>query len=191
MSFLLVALFVIASFAAAPPKATCTANRENLFLNFEDFQILPSDFIGLPWPYKDFLFVRGGGWMDKHVPILNVTGYAYYSNAASSGSNILLTTGEALTMEQMLSTQGPNTFVVNEVSLSAIFIDQAMFIELTRNGTVVHRQIVALKAQQRQTVTLTSQVSADRMVVGCVDPSFPTCAHVAYDDFSLCYRHSQ
>lgn len=178
--------------SAFADQQQCTANRKRLLLGFDDIQLLPTDYFSTPWPYRDFLFTRGGGWMDKHVPVINTTGVPYYSTAASSRPNVILTTAESLTMEQMISSKGNPTFVLHSLSMTSIFIDKmSVFIEMSRNNTILYRQVVVLPIQQQTSVIINTQVNADKMVIGCVDPSFPTCAHIAYDDIALCYKHSQ
>lgn len=170
----------------------CTRGQDPLLINFDQYTVAPYDVIALPWPEKDFLFERGppSGYSDKHVPVANTSGVTYWDQSASSWPNVILTTGESLVVRQV-PTKNNRAFVFLGVSLASIFIDQMVIVlTLSRNNTVVYTSQIVLPLQSRVSFVMPSRVEADLLQIGCYNTSFDTCAHIAYDDFSLCYKHS-
>lgn len=178
--------------ANATKQQLCSRGQDYLVLGFDDITLAPSDFTrSVPWPYRDFLFTRGGAWMDKHVPVTNTTGSPYYGTSPSSSPNVIITTAESLTLEQA-ATKGNRTFQLLSVSMTSIWIhNMGVFIQMSRNGTVFHTMTVSLPAQVRQSILIDVPTNADKVVIGCTDQAYDRCAHIAYDDFSLCYKHSR
>ena len=183
-------LFIVA--AGAAQQQVCSRGQSNLVIGFDDINLSPSDSTSsIPWPYNDFLFVRGGAWADKHVPVINTTGSPYFSTSAGTGPNVIITTGEALTLQQVV-VNGNRTFQLLGVSLTSIFIDKmGVLVQLLRNGTVVNTVSLVLPIQVRTPVSLGVPLNVDSVIIGCANQDYAYCAHIAYDDFALCYKHSK
>lgn len=134
--------------------------------------------------------MRTSSYLDRHMVIFNPIGYPDWQKGINSPPNVLLTSAESFAITQV-PTKNNRTFVFLNMSMTSIYIDNmGVFIQMSRNGTVVHRMVVTLRLGVRTPVVIDNQVRADKVDIGCVDTSIPTCANIAHDDFSFCYKHS-
>lgn len=171
----------------AGPQQSC----EKLVIGFDDIRTpLTSNTIDLDWPYEDFIFSRGSpsGYKNQHLPVMNTSGVESFKGAASSRSNILLSSGEPIVIRHVGA-----SFVLISLSMMSVWVDnQAMFIQMERNGTVVHRMTLVLPLRARSTILIDSKdhLTVDKVTIGCQDYVYDKCGDIAYDDFLFCYKHS-
>ena len=186
----IISLFVVLITLTAKAQQ-CSRGQTYLVLGFDDLQVAPYDTPALPWPYDDFIFSRGpSGYSDPHIPVTNITGMDGWLTSASSQPNVIFTTAESLIMKQV-ATKNQRTFVLQGVSLTSIYIDQmSIFIDMSRNGTLVNRMNTTLPIGIRRDITIDTSNNIDQVTIGCTVYSYSTCAHMAYDDFRVCYKHS-
>lgn len=187
MFLLLVSLFCFAAMAYGVPDP-CPAPKDREVLGFDDYALSPGNYnTGLPQPYHDFNFSRGGGWTYKNILLLNSTGSEYYGNSASSSPNIILTQGEQLFIA-LVETKFIRTFKLISVTMTPIFKDNLLvYIEMFRDNVSVQRMEATLPLQVRTTVVMTDAVAGDKVTIGCVAPDANS--FIAYDDFAVCYKH--
>lgn len=184
-------LFIAFSLSVAAAQR-CERGQDPLLITFDRYTVAPYDVFALPWPEEDFLFERGppSGYSDKHIPVTNTSDMGYWANASSSRPNVIFTTGESLVVRQV-PTKNNRAFVLLGLSMTSIYIDRMLItLTLSRNGAVVQATQISLPLQSRVSFVMASRVEADLLHIGCTNTSFDTCAHIAYDDFSLCYKHS-
>lgn len=180
----------LVAFASGARAQRCDQGQTPITLGFDDIQVAAGDTPALAWPYRDFMFVRTSSYLDRHMVIFNPVGYPDWQKGVASPPNVLLTSGESFAITQVPS-KNNRTFVFLNVSMTSIYVDNmGVFIQMSRNGTVLHRMVVTLGLGVRTPIVIDNLVRADRVDIGCVDTSIPTCANVAYDDFSLCYKHT-
>ena len=162
----------------------------------------------------------GSGFPDPHIPVVNTTNtvmdIAYYvvdpltgnstgqvatktvnwADGAVTRPNVILTTQEALVLKQS-PTRNNRTFVLQSLSLMSIYIDQLeLALTLTRylnNGSSVVYQmpLPRMPIGVRTDVVVGYQFDAHQVTISCLKPGFYTCAHVIYDNITLCYKHSR
>lgn len=196
LASLFLCVVVCATFAStAKAQQTCTGNRQWALLGFDDLNVMSAGEAGLPQPYHTFNFMRGeGSWGYNNVPLSNVnlpdTPW-YYANAAASPPAVIVSMIESLVIRQaVLPTSGNPTFVLRSLSMFNIYLGKPMqvYIQFSKNGTIVATQYAALPFQQRITVNITKPMNVDEVNIGCVTrDAFVNCDFIAYDDFELCY----
>lgn len=167
---------------------------QNLTLNFDDVQTPQNGLIALPRPYQNFVCKRINtpmtGYTDDNCVVFNVPAFQglnpgtnLYNNTDASPPNILLTTGEYVSF----SYSNRGFFKIMKLTMTSIFIDNmGVLFRGFKNGRQTESFNVTLSISI-PTETSLSWGNIDNLIIGCIDTSFNTCAHIAYDniDFSI------
>jgi len=181
---------IILVIAVVSCQQNICGNTQIKIFNFDD--VIVTDYSGyrsLPRPYNSLIFKRVNtihtSYSDNNIPVLNITNnntLSYYVNAATSSPNLILTTGESLSIREINN----GTFAVLNLKMKSIYINQMnVFINTFRFGNLVSNMTVNLPVNEPIIVNV-NQKQFDEILIGCVDPSFNTCAHITYDDISFC-----
>lgn len=182
----LLSFFIFAT--AGAKHQLCGGGRTLQVLDFEDIQLPAQGEAELPWPYHNFIFYAAPTeWDDNHTHVMNATGKSLWDVALSSGNNLIFTRNEDFVLEQATS-KGNRTFSLLSFSLTSIFYNQAVSLEVSRNGVPLSRQVLNLVFGQRVAVTIDSPFAGDKVAIACVDRTVGACMHMAYDDFVICYK---
>jgi len=178
-------LFVLCALAAPPcGKTTVTTFK------FDDVTVINAEsYTALPRPYNGFVFRRVNtpyvSYPDDHIPVMNVSSSvipSYFVNGATSPPNLLFTTGESMSIRK----SNNRTFAITTLQMKSIYIGQmAIFINTSRLGVVTSSQLLNLPTSAPLLVSI-NQNGLDEILIGCVNPQFATCAHITFDDISLC-----
>lgn len=181
--------------AATARSQLCSRGRDYMVLGFDDITATEVPSTPVPWPYNDFFFRRGPsdyvGWSSPQIAVVNTSNSAFLSAFATSPVNVIVTGGMPLVIDQVIAKDGNRTFALQSIVLSSLWVDKmAVYIQMSRANTVVYRQLVTLDLRVRTPVTITSDISADKVVIGCVSETYDTCATILYDDVALCYKKS-
>lgn len=170
--------------------SVCGGSPTQVF-NFEDLDVSNSlGYIALPQPYNNFIIKRINspytGYSDNHIPVLNSSNpnimSEYYGNSATSPPNFILTTGEYLSISKV----DGGTFAIISLQMKSIFIDQMpVVVQTLKLGVVTSSTTVTLSTSGPMLVQV-DQKQFDQVLVRCVNDDFATCAHISYDDISLC-----
>lgn len=179
----------------AQNELTLCNNKQIETLNFDDVIVNTSiTYIALPRPYHNFVFRRINtnytGYIDDGIPVNNITNllsyhpdYTFYQNAYESPPNIIFTTGENLSIEK----SDNSAFNIIKLYMKSIFIDNmAIILQSYKNGIVFFNKTVTVSAVSPTEIFLNWR-NIDQLIIGCLNPQFETCAHVSYDDITVCY----
>lgn len=190
----LLSLFCLCTVA----KATlCPAGFTSQTLAFDDLTTYA--YQAMPWPYQGFLFERVNTiyttWTDFHIPYLNTSVSTYnatYGPALVSPPNIVFTSGESLSLRLQPPASGKkDTFSLLSFYITSIFVDQMQVsVACLSNGIAISNQTVTLTIETATLVTV-NQSQIDRVLIGCVDPSFNTCAHMGFDNIAVCHKQKK
>jgi hypothetical protein len=168
-------------------KAQCNGGTTLQQLNFDEFTF-PDLYTDLSTPYKGFNIVKGGS--NPAVPLLNTAhpdAVPYYSQLASSPTNIIFTGYESLTITYSSQQQNLKTFAVFNFTMASVYYDnQRVIIQASRDGKIIKALDVTLRYQVVTPIVL-NQNNVDRLYITCFNQSIDTCAHMAFDTFMLCH----
>lgn len=161
----------------------CTIGH-HVTLNFDDINITNA-FITLPRPYHGYVFKRSqpnDGFPDDDIPAGNTTQIGgAWTNAAYSKPNIILTTRESLSIQK----SDNSTFKIRHIAMASIFIaNMQVFINTYRLGKL-HSSMNVTLPLGTPSVFKIYKCNIDQVLIGCVNGSFDTCAHIAYDNVAV------
>lgn len=182
---LLFGLFVLCALAAAPCGQTPTTN-----FGFDDVPVSDLEsYKALPRPYNGFVFRRVNtpftSYPDDNIPVTNVSNPSvpsFFVNGATSSPNLIFTTGESMSIRK----SNNRTFAIVSLQMKSVFIDNmAVFVNTSRLGVVTSSTLVNLSING-PTLVGVNKSGLDLVLIGCVNPSLLTCAHITYDDIKIC-----
>jgi len=164
----------------------CNGASELIQLHFDDLYAPTAKFDPLPIPYKGFNIIK------SRIPpaLLMNTTYAnlwFYTAAATTPPNLIFTSAETLFVKWSDESQNKRAFTVLNFTLASIFIgNMGVVVQTLRNDNVISSQTIFLPITVPQTI-IVGQSNVDTLVIGCLDPSIDTCAHMAFDTFMMCH----
>lgn len=185
--FIAVSLLLALATEAKAQVSTCKVSESLIQLNFDDLLLVNEDFIQLVVPYKEFTLLAARS--TPYMLLLNTSyaGIPYFSNSATTGSNIIFTDGEPLTMYYSDQTQNAKAFTLLNFSLTSIFLDNmSILVDVSRNNKLV-KSLPYLLRRGVPTLINVGEANIDRLFVHCLDEALPLCAHMAFDSFRLCH----
>lgn len=167
-------------------------NGQNLTLNFDDVITRTDSLVALPRPYQNFVCKRINtpltGYSDDNCVVVNVTDFqrlnqesSIYNNTNVSPPNVLLTTGEYVSF----SSANRGFFRPAKLTMTSIFVhNMGVSLRGFKNGRLTESLNVTLSIS---TPTEISMIwgNIDNIIIGCIDVSFNTCAHIAYDNINF------
>lgn len=152
-------------------------------LNFDDI-ILPKLYDQLPRPYHNFIIERSDpSYMDQSVGMLDtsVAGIGVFSNTAKSSPNILLTSGEAISIRH--SKDLP--FDVVDIQLMPVLLSFDVRIEWDI-GIDSYNYIDVPLSRGIMTPVVIKQVNIRNLHISCTNYTLETCGHMVIDDLQVC-----
>lgn len=161
----------------------CTITKHET-LTFEDINI-PGSYFALPRPYHNYIFRRSqpnNNYPDDNIPVSNTSNQGGpWANAAQSKPNVIFTTGESLSIRKADN----SSFKIRHIAMTSIFIaNMSVFVNTYRNGTLHSAMNVTLALGVPTTYKI-YKCKIDQVLIGCVNGSFNTCAHIAYDNVAV------
>jgi len=174
-------------------SSICSNPARQVTLKFDEIQIPTAEGYnsGLQQPYNGYIFTRVNtpysAYPYNYVPVLNTSNPvvdSVYMNTAVSRPNVLLSTGESLSISYQSS--GSKSFSLLNFYMTSVYLNNlAIFVNTFNNGALVNRTTITLPLQVPTQIVVNAK-NIDVVLIGCVNPDYNNCYPFVYDDFSLC-----
>lgn len=174
-------------------NSLCSNPAREMVLKFDDILVPTAEGYngGLVQPYNGYIFQRVNtpysSYPYNYVPVLNtsnpIVGSAY-ANVSVSKPNVLLSTGESLSIARQSG--GDNRFTLVSFYSTSIYLNNmAIFINSFNNGVLVNKT-TAILPLQIPTQIMVNMKNVDIVLIGCVNPDYNNCYPFVYDNFYVC-----
>jgi hypothetical protein len=174
--------------------ALCPNPAKEMTLKFDEIPIPTAEGYnsGLSQPYNGYIFTKVNtpysAWPDNHVPVLNtsnpVVGPAL-TNASVSNPNVLISSGESLSISRQRGGGSPIFTLVSFYATSIYLNNMAIFVNSFSSGVLVNRTTAILQLRF-PTQVITNMKNIDTILIGCVNPDWDNCYPFVYDNFNVC-----
>lgn len=171
----------------------CSNPAKEMILKFDDIPAPQGYPGGLPQPYNSYIFARVNtpysSWPDNHVPVLNtstiIQGTTAYVNASVSHPNVLLTTGESLSLSKQVD-RGTRLFTLLSFYATSVYLNNMVIFVNSFNSGVLVNTTTAVLPLKVHTQIMVNMKNIDTILIGCVNPDFNNCYPYVYDNFNVC-----
>lgn len=183
MSPLCIILFSVLLLLVSGSGCPYRQNKKCETLNFDDI-VLPKLYDQLPRPYHNFIIERNDpSYTDQSVGMLDtsVNGIGVFSNTAKSSPNVLLTSGESISIRH----NDNLLFDVVDIQLMHVLLSFDVRIEWDI-GTDNYNYVDVSLPRGIMTHVVIKQVNIRNLLICCSNMTLETCGHMVIDDLQVC-----